>query len=202
MSRHVSEWLSAYYDGELHGSRLREVEAHLAECGLCQAELNSLGSLSQILQEVPAPELSSPERFASQVNLRLPQKRTAPPANRIFEVGWWMVPVGLLAAWIFISTSSLVSSILSVTNRLGVLSGISDWLSFGPAGDIYLSATLDQSGLLSGNGVSWAETIETLTRTSLPLISLQVSIALLYLGWIAVWWVRHTRQEHSQLLGG
>jgi hypothetical protein len=65
-----------------------------------------------------------------------------------------------------------------------------------------LSATLDQSGLLSGNGVSWAETIETLTRTSLPLISLQVSIALLYLGWIAVWWVRHTRQEHSQLLGG
>jgi hypothetical protein len=202
MSRHVNEWLSAYYDGELRGSRLQEVVSHLAGCNLCQAELASLENLTNLLQEVPAPELSSPERFASQVNLRLPQKRTAAPGKSIFEIGWWMVPIGLLAAWVFISTSSLVSSILSVTSGLGVLSGISDWLAFGPESDIYLSATLAQSGLLSGNGLSWIESIETLTRMSLPQIILQVSIALLYLGWIAVWWVRHTRQGRGQLLEG
>lgn len=202
MSRHVSEWLSAYYDGELHGSRLREVESHLAECSFCQAELESMESLSHLLQEVPAPEFSAPEMFASQVSLRLPHTRAALPVNRFFEVGWWMVPVGLLAAWVFISTTSLLSGVLSAASGLGVLSGISDWLSFGPADDIYLSATLAQSGLLSGSGLGWVETIETFTRTSLPLVSLQVSIALLYLGWIAVWWVRHTRREHGQLLDG
>lgn len=202
MSRHVSEWLSAYYDGELRGSRLREVETHLAECSLCQADLKSLESLSQLLREAPVPELSSPERFASQVNLRLPHQRAVESGKRILEIGWWMVPVGLLAAWIFIGTLSLVSSILSAANGLGVLGGISDWLAFGPASDIYLSATLARSGLLSGSGLDWVESIETLTRTSLPLISLQVSIALLYLGWIAVWWVRHTPQGHGQLLDG
>jgi len=202
MSRHVSEWLSAYYDGELHGSRLQEVETHLAGCSFCQAELKSLENLSHLLQEVPAPELSSPGRFASQVNLRLPQKRTAAPGKSILEIGWWMVPVGLLAAWVFISTSSLVSGVLSAASGLGVLSGISDWLAFGPASDIYLSATLAQSGLLSGNGLNWVESIESITRASLPLISVQVSIALLYLGWIAVWWVRHTRRDNGQLFEG
>jgi predicted anti-sigma-YlaC factor YlaD len=202
MSRHVSEWLSTYHDGELRGSRLREVESHLAECGFCQAELKSLESLSRLLDEVPAPELSSPERFASQVNLRLPHQQVVTPGKRILEISWWVVPVGLTAAWVFVSTSSLISGILSAASGLGVLSGISDWIAFGPASDIYLSATLAQSGLLSGNGLSWIESIETLTRTSLPLISLQVSIALLYLGWIAVWWVRHTRREHGQLLEG
>src|SRR5260221_103068 len=80
----------------------------LAECKACQAELDSLQSLSGLLQEVPAPEFPSPERFATQVNLLLPQKRTATPRNQLFEVGWWMIPVGLLAVWVFISTAVLL----------------------------------------------------------------------------------------------
>ena len=36
---------------------------------------------------------------------------------------------------------------------------------------------------------------ETFTRTSLPQISLQVSIALLYLSWIAIWWARRRASE-------
>jgi len=35
---------------------------------------------------------------------------------------------------------------------------------------------------------------------SLPQISLQISIALLYLSWIAIWWTRHQRQQQGQLL--
>ena len=55
MSKHVSEWLNAYYDGELHGHKLRLVEEHLAECEACQAELESLHGLSDLLHEVQAP---------------------------------------------------------------------------------------------------------------------------------------------------
>ena len=205
MSRHVSEWLNAYHDGELHGSQLHHVEAHLAECNVCQAELESLESLSSILHEVRMPEFMPVERLATQVNLRLPQKQTTIPGKRILEVGWWMIPVGLLAVWIFIGTSFFISDLLSAATSLGLLNSISEWMAFGPSSNIYLSATLSQFGLLNGNGLNWAETTETIARMSLPQISLQVSIALLYLSWIAIWWARHTRhqrQQHGRLLEG
>jgi anti-sigma factor RsiW len=76
MSKHITEWLNAYLDGELHGSRLHQVEIHLTECQVCQTELESLERLSSLLQEVPAPEFTSPERFAAQVNLLLPHEQS------------------------------------------------------------------------------------------------------------------------------
>jgi predicted anti-sigma-YlaC factor YlaD len=200
MSKHITEWLSAYLDGELPGSRVYQVEAHLAECDVCQAELESWERLSGLLQEVPAPEFTPPERFAAQVSLRLPHQKTATSRKKILEVGWWMIPVGLLATWIFMSTSFLVSDILSTANTLGWLTGLSDWLVFGSSNQAYWSSTLGQFGVLSSNTLDLAASTETFTRTSLPQISLQVSIALLYLSWIAIWWARHQRQALGQLL--
>jgi len=202
MSKHITEWLNAYLDGELHGNRLQFVEAHLVECPVCQAELGSLESLSGLLHEAPAPEFTSPERFAAQVNLRLPHQRTSTPENKILEIGWWMIPVGLLGTWIFISTSFLVNDILSVANNLGLLVSVSDWLGFGLANQAYWSTTLGQFGILSGNVLDWAASTEAFTRTSLLQITLQASIALLYLSWIAIWWARRRHQRHSQLLEG
>ncbi len=205
MSNHVSEWLNAYHDGELRGSRLDHVRAHLVECELCQAELESLKSLSSLLHEVPMPEFMPAERIATRVNLRLPHEQVKVPTAKLVEVGWWMIPVGLLAAWVFIDTSFFISDIVVTANNLGVLSGLSDWLASGPTNEIYLSATLGQFGILSGNSLNWAESTETFTRMSLPQIGLQVSIALLYLSWIAIWWTRHThhqRQQQGQLVEG
>jgi anti-sigma factor RsiW len=201
MSKHVSEWLNAYYDGELHGRQLKLVEEHLAECEVCQAELESLQGLSDLLHEVQTPEQVSQERFVSQVNLRLPhEQRTVVSQKRVMEFGWWMIPVGLLATWAFVSTAFIVSDILSAASDLGVLSGMSAWLASGPSNDVYLSTTVGQMGVLNGSGLNWAETVETFTRMSLPQISLEISIALLYLSWMAIWWTRHTRQGSGQLL--
>jgi predicted anti-sigma-YlaC factor YlaD len=203
MSRHVSEWLNAYHDGELRGNRLHQVEAHLAECELCQTELESLEGLSNLLHEVPAPKMISPERFAAQVNLRMPHTQTIISRRQVMEIGWWLIPVGILGVWVFISTSTALSGILYEANRLGLLNSISGWIAFSPSSQISLAATLAQSGLLSGNSLNWAETTETFTRITLPQIGWQISIALLYLSWIAIWWVRHTRgQQHGQLLEG
>jgi hypothetical protein len=205
MSNHVTEWLNAYLDGELKSSQLQHVEAHLVECQACRAELESLARLSSLLHEVPAPEFTPSERFAAQVNLRLPHQRTSTPENRILEIGWWMIPVALLGTWIFISTSFLINDILTMANNLGLLISISDWLVFGSAHQAYWSATLGQFGILSGNVLDWAASTEAFTRTSIRQITLQVSIALLYLSWIAIWWVRrqrHQRQQHGQLLKG
>jgi len=198
MSNHVSEWLNAYFDGELAGRRLHQVEEHLAECETCQAELDSLQDLSELLHEVPVPEFTSVERFAAQVSLRLPHRQVTVSKNGILEIGWWMVPAGLLIAWIFIGTAFFVSDILSTASRLGLVSGISDWVASGASNEVYLSTTLGQMGLLSGNGLNWAETTETFTRMSLPQVSLHISVALLYLSWIAIWWARHTRHQRQQ----
>ena len=200
MSKHVTEWLNAYLDGELHGNRRHQVEEHLAACESCRAELNSLQILSGLLRQVPTPEFTSPERFATQVNLLLPHKPPATPGSKFFEIGWWMIPVGLLGAWVFIATSSALSEILTAAGNLGLLSGMSDWLASGSSNEIYVSATLGQAGFLHGNGLNWAEAAETMARTSLPQIILQISIALLYLSWLAIWWTRHTRQGRDQAL--
>ncbi|PWB69736.1 MAG: hypothetical protein C3F07_18670 [Anaerolineales bacterium] len=202
MSDHVTEWLNAYLDGELSGRRLHQVEEHLAECETCQSELESLQGLSALLQEVPAAESISPERFAAQVNLRLPHRPVKRTRNRIIEVGWWMVPVGLLAVWIFISTAILVSDMVSAANNIGLLDNGTALLISGTAENAGWTAALGQFGILQGNSLHWAEFTESFSRNVLPQFAWQVSIALLYLAWIAIWWARRTRQGHGQLLEG
>jgi predicted anti-sigma-YlaC factor YlaD len=200
MSKHMTEWLNAYLDGELRGIRLHDVEAHLAECQACQEELQSLQGLSALLQKVPVPEFISPERFAAQVNLRLPHQPLAATKSKALEIGWWMIPVGLVAVWIFISTAIMVSDMVSTANEIGLFGRSSAWLGPGSSSEAYWAATLGQFGILSGNSLQWAEVTEAFTRTAVPQITWQVSIALLYLSWIAIWWARHRPQEHGQLL--
>ena len=202
MSNHVTEWLNAYHDGELKGKRLHQLEEHLAECEVCQAELESLSSLSALLQEVPAAEFTSHERFVSEVNLRLPQRRAKAAQNKATEVGWWMIPIGLLTAWVFLSTSILLSNVVSMADTFGLLDNTTAaWIS-SPSNTTEVTSTLGQFGLLSGNSLQWAEISESFTRNTLPQIIVQTSIALLYLAWFAIWWARQTRQVQVPLLEG
>ena len=63
------ERASAYYDGELTGSRLADFEAHLAECPACQAELASLRALSGQWQAMRTPAV--PAEVAAKLRERL-----------------------------------------------------------------------------------------------------------------------------------
>ena len=203
MSNHITEWLNAYLDGELKNGKLHQVEKHLAECEECRAELESLKSLSSLLHEVPAPEFTPSERFAAQVSLRLPHEKPRVVKHKAQEVGWWMIPVSLLLLWVFLDTSETVGYVVLTANRLGLLS-LNDaptWMAPGSSG-ANLSSRLGEFGLLSGNSLQWAEFTENFTRDNLPRVVLQASIALLYLGWIAIWWARHTPRETDQLPEG
>jgi len=200
MSNHVTEWLNAYLDGELQGNRLQHVQEHLAECTTCQAEFDSLQSLSGLLQEVPAADFPSPERFATQVNLLLPQKRTTTPKQQLFEIGWWMIPVGLLAVWVFISTAAVLGEAVSTAKNFGILDRTTASFITTPSETVDVTSTLGQFGMLQGNSLHWAEITEGFTRNVIPQIVLQISVALLYLTWFAVWWTRHTRQVSEPLL--
>jgi len=202
MPEHVTEWLSVYFDGELHGHRLRQVEEHLAECEACRAELNTLQNLSGLLHEDPLPDFPSPERFATRVSLLLPRRPIAAPENKLFEIGWWLLPVGLLASWVFISTTTLTGDMVSAANQVGLLKNISGWIASGSNASVYWSNTLEQFGVLRGGSLNWAEIIEVFTRTALPQFMLHLSIAVVYLGWLATWWARHSHQMQSLILEG
>ena len=197
MSDHVLDLLGAYIDGELHGGQLRKVEAHLDECSSCMEEYYSLKALSATLHAAPLPDFPTPERFAAEVALRLPRTPVKPMRNRALEIGWWLVPVGLVVAWIFVSTTILLSNMVAAAGDFGLLNSTSAWLAAGSSGANY-SAFLGQFGLLSGNSLEWAAMIEALTRTNVLQIFWQVAIAMLYLSWLAIWWVRRTRQGHGR----
>jgi predicted anti-sigma-YlaC factor YlaD len=199
MSDHILELLGAYLDGQLHGGQLRQVESHLEECQLCREEVQSLQALSSALRSAPLPDFPAPERLAAKVALRLPRTPVKPMSHRALEFGWWVAPVGLILTWIFLSTTLLVNNVVTTANELGLLSSTSAWLVSGSPIESYWSGTLGQLGLLAGNSLQWAETTEAFTRTTLPQITWQVSIALLYLSWMAIWWARHTRQKPERL---
>lgn len=194
MSDHILELLGAYIDGELHGGQLRKVEAHLDECQTCLEEYYSLQALSATLLSAPVPAFPSPERFAADVALRLPRTPVKPLHTKALEVGWWLAPIGLIATWIFISTTILVSNVVTAANEFGLLSSATAGLFSGSSSAAYWSATLGQFGVLAGETLQWAELTESFTRTTVPQFTWQISIALLYLSWMAIWWARHSRQ--------
>lgn len=214
MSEHVTQWLSAYQDGELRGSKLHHVETHLAECEVCQIALDELQGLSALLHEVPAPEFTSPERLSAQVNLRLPRTQTEIPEHKVWNIGWWMIPVSLLSVWILLTAAGWLGDLFTFANRWGLLDtpsvGLIEigpvqvemlpaWLTTSEPPAVW-SSTLSGLGFLQGDDLAWAARIESFMREHLPQFVWQVSIAILYLGWLAIWWTRHTRQENGQLL--
>jgi anti-sigma factor RsiW len=63
--------LQAYHDGEIEPAVAHEIEAHLADCAACAAELRVLRAMSQVIQsKLPIIEMSADavKRLHSQVD--------------------------------------------------------------------------------------------------------------------------------------
>ena len=100
MSEHVLDWIGAYHDGELHGDRLRHVEAHLRTCSACQAELEALRALTIRLQgDPPMPARTPTEQFVAQVRLRMVHQPAAASRARLRQATGLWLPLGVLVLW-------------------------------------------------------------------------------------------------------
>ena len=200
MTEHVTAWLGAYHDGELQGRRWRQVKAHLAHCATCRADLERLRALAALLQESPAAgDLMPPERFVAQVGLRLPRRPERPAWQRGLEIGWQLAPLGLLGAWAFVQTVSVVAGVVLVALRMG-MGGDAVAELLPTLGELWLT----QLPLLSGAGLNdvGRMMLRLLSNggplgwgVTLNVVSLAV-IGLLYWSWLASWWAR---RQHRQL---
>ena len=168
MTTHVLEWLAAYHDGELNPNRQRQVEEHLQGCSTCRMELESLNGLSSLLQADPLPQQTPPQRFAAQVQLRLP--RTSPPLlrrNADQLPRWvWGAPVVLIVVWAFLQSALWVTSF--------VLSA--DW-------------ALGQRVLLFSGWVASEGLLETIGSLLIFNGILLVGTTVLWGTWMAFWWI-------------
>jgi hypothetical protein len=201
MTEHVTTWLGAYHDGELRGLRLRQVEAHLAQCATCRADLERLRALAALLQESPAAEnLTPPERFVAQVGLRLPRRPERSTWQRTLEIGWQLAPLGLLGAWIFVQAVLTMAGAVLVALRMGlggdVVAGLLPASQQGPP----LSEIFSLSGASLGDVGRIVLQLLSIRAPlgwgiTLNLVSLVV-IGLLYWSWLASWWAR---RQHRQL---
>lgn len=54
---HPTELISAYLDGELHGSELTQLLDHLSRCGKCSVELEKMQFVRSAVRSLPVLEL-------------------------------------------------------------------------------------------------------------------------------------------------
>jgi hypothetical protein len=200
MSEHITQWLGAYHDGELSGLRLRQVEQHLAECAECLAELEGMQGLSTLLQETaPARDFLPTERFVANLTLNLP-RQTEPLSQprKMLEIGWWLIPVGVLGAWVFLWITFSLSEAAQFVANTGLLGGNLAWLRGNPP-QMEWFATVSN---LFGNqiGFTGQVVLSELNEAGVFVTKLmgillpQALLAMLYLGWLLAWWLRHQRQ--------
>jgi predicted anti-sigma-YlaC factor YlaD len=200
MKEHATHWLGAYLDGELHGLRLRWVESHLKECAVCQSDVEALVGLRDLLRESPGMEvITQPERFAAQVGLRLPRRQEQPPAQKAFELGWRLVPAGLLCALVFVQAVFTIASVVQVALWLGLGGDLGPLLFSTPTGGPSLLdlSKLSQASLADAVGMLWGFVQSGGALALLPALylCLLAVIGLLYWSWLASWWARRRHQH-------
>jgi anti-sigma factor RsiW len=168
MSQHILEWLPAYHDGELSTGRRQQVEKHLQTCPDCRAELQAIAELSALLKVEHGPQQTSPERFAAQVQLRMPHSSPHEiRRDRQAQPRWVLgAPLALLLGWAFLQAALLLAAfILNAVQVFGLQS------QFWP------------------NWVGTESLIEAVGSLFALNLGLLVLTASLWCVWLAFWWV-------------
>jgi hypothetical protein len=175
-----SEWLTAYYDGQLDGARRERVEAHLRECAECRAELEAWNALSHALTAAPLPraDLSNPADFWSGVQARLAPRDAAPdaPSARAMLLRW-APGLALLALNGLLQVAAVAGTVLTaVPTRLWPAP---EWLN-----QLY--------GLAGSMGLGWLAWLVPGNWIGLGVIALSLTVsaglAVLYLAWLGYEW--------------
>ena len=192
MSEHVKQWIDAYLDGELQGVRREHVEAHLAGCASCRQELQAARRLSGYLRSSPLSEdLPFAEDFAAGLVNRLPERSRAAPRGTTPGLVWWLIPLGILGAWISAQLIFLLKEWSWALGPLSFVNGALAWLAPNLLGNAWLDlAAAPFRQALGQAGTAWAVEFTAFWQGDLLRFALNAAVALLFLSWLAGLWAR------------
>jgi predicted anti-sigma-YlaC factor YlaD len=191
MHEDILPLLNAYLDGELHGTRLLQVQNHLASCEACRNELKELRRVSDLLQAAPAPEFTPADRFVANLTLSLPRRPLASQPPKPGSLLWWLVPAGLLVAWFFVQTAFTLTNVVTAADAAGLLGNASSFFSSGTDHTLWFNAL---TGLLggqsTGTSLSLLDQVSAFGTSLFTSFLVQAAIVLAYWAWLTVWWLR------------
>ena len=160
MNPHVIELLAAYHDGELTADRQRLVENHLQDCASCRAELDALETLSSFLQADPVPDRTPAERFAAQVQLRLPRAALPAARQKDAQLPRWVLalPLALVFTWAFMQAALWVTAIILAVGQVFVphAAFFNNWLTNESLFETSINLLLFNIILLIGTTIFWS----------------------------------------------
>jgi hypothetical protein len=189
MNGHLEAWIDAYLDGELYAAQKQEVDAHIAQCESCRDLLGQRKNLTALLQGIPPARGLKPEaRFVAEVGLQLkPRRETGQIRPQVPRLVWQYFPVVLLLALAFVQT------VFTLTNIVGMIPG---------ANQILASRTtfLQQLPMLPGEVSDLLNLLGVFNPLNWNLftgMAVVLLISLIYVGWLAGWWVWSRRLATS-----
>jgi len=191
MNSHADNWIDAYLDGELSPNRRQQIDTHLENCWECQVLLKELRTLSNILQEAPpATSLKPKDQFIVDIRSQLEPRgqlhQTQLPAMRS---GWYLIPIAVLFALGFIHSIFLLSSLVSLFP--GAQDILTEQISFGLTLFMLPDPWNSIINLVGGyNLINW---------NSLTGLLALAALSLVYLSWIAGWWLRSRHGQHIKI---
>ncbi|HVF24587.1 MAG TPA: hypothetical protein VNA23_01785, partial [Anaerolineales bacterium] len=147
----------------------------------CRAELEALKELSSFLKADFVPPHTPPERFAAQVQLRLPRASLSRTPQRAGQPPRWMlgVPLALIIIWAFLQAALKVTAFILTTNQvLGQRAA-------------FLNRWITTEGFLE-------------TSASLLLLNglLLIGTIILWSAWMALWLAWNRNQTELSIKGG
>ena len=189
MSEHLEAWIDAYLDGELSAVHKRGADAHLAQCQSCRDLLAQRKNLTALLQGIPPASGLKPEaHFVAEVGLQLkPRRERERLRTQVIRFGWQFFPVALLLVLAFVQTVFTLTSIVGVIPGADqILSNRATFLLQLPMLPGQLSDLLNILGVF--NSLDW----NLFTGMAAVLV-----ISLIYVCWLAGWWVWNQRYAAS-----
>jgi anti-sigma factor RsiW len=201
MHEELHTLLNAYLDGELQGRRLQEMESHLAACDSCRKELEELRLVSEWMRNDTSVEAIPAERFVSQLTLSLARRSQPSRPTRSISLAGWLVPAGLLMAWIFIQTAYALTDVVTAVNASGLLGNVSTWLGSGQESTWMSAATAFFGGqILAQPAISLLNSVSVAVGDLLGGFVWQAGIVVLYWAWMVAWWLRHNPRTGRNLI--
>lgn len=196
MNNHVGYWLGAYLDGEVRATERKRIEAHLANCAECRAELEALRQLSRRLHKSPLPESATPAgRFAAQVALQLPP-RTA-KAKHTQGIGWELALLGAVLALSIFQIITGLGTLLSLGSQSGLLTGFTEPLALSPSSNVWLSILAFVTQGSAERNSTLLQALYQLDAWLSPLangLAWQGRIVALYWAGLILWWIHQSRE--------